>query len=82
MLRVSPYVLEEQIGFWQTTSEIRINERSQRRRKIKIKNEFGQIMKDLKDEDYEGSEKLSDKTNFLSNKVITDLVAYSKIDWR
>lgn len=39
-------------------------------------------MKDLKDEDYEGSEKLSDKTNFLSNKVITDLVAYSKIDWR
>lgn len=49
---------------------------------MNIKNEFGQIMKDLKDKDYEGSKKLSDKTNFLSNRIITNLVVYSKIDWR
>lgn len=43
---------------------------------------LGQIMKEIKDEDYECPERLSDKTNLLNNKVITDVTVCPKFDWR
>ena len=39
-------------------------------------------MRDFKDEDYEVSERLRDKTNTLSNEVTTDLNACPKVTWR
>lgn len=36
----------------------------------------------FKDEDYEVSERLSDKTNALNNTAITDLNACPKVIWR